>query len=403
MKITPLFSVVSLHSDWSKWSHMIGRELRTNKKPERWPIGNGGAEPSITPVSITTNTRLRSKHMTNVKAANWVYTWNNPNVSVDAHHASLSAVDPSYHVFQREMGANGTPHFQGYVEFRAAKSLKSLKACNPQIHWEKRHGTQQQADAYCRKHCSFCYDPVKYKKEHPDFEGEHSDDVRLEGPWSFGERKSTAKAGMSPDFVDQIKAGKRMRDLLETHVDDVRKYPRFYQQVRCVHPPPQRDGLPDVYLLYGDPGTGKSRYVREREQPMDLFIKPVDRAFWMDGYDGHDAVLFDDFTGAANHVSLVNLLQLIDRYQMQVPIKGGFTWWQPARIYITTNVHPANWYEFRDRMVHYEALQRRFTDVIVFGRNSRDHLNKRDLMNTNAWDAFWSYSNNHVERTYGAQ
>ncbi len=307
------------------------------------------------------------------KAANWVYTWNNPNVSMDDHHASFHDVNPVYHVFQREVGENGTEHFQGYLEFLSAKSLRALKACNPQIHWEKRRGSQQQAIAYSTK-----------------------EDTRKEGPWTFGDPKSTAKVGMSADFVDQIKAGKRVRELLETHVDDIRKYPRFYQQVRTVYAPPVRDSAPEVVLLYGPPGTGKTRYVRETESIGDLFIKPVDKSFWMDGYDGHPAILLDDFSGAANHVSLVNLLQLIDRYQMQVPIKGGFTWWQPDRIYLTTNVHPADWYTYQDRMCHYEALKRRFTSVIEFTATTREQYNPLVLLERPKWDKFWDFQSHHV-------
>lgn len=113
---------------------------------------------------------------------------------------------------------------------------------------------------------------------------------------------------MSADFVKQIKAGKRVRELLGTYQDDIRKYPRFYQQVRTVFSPPARDTPPQVVLFIGPPGCGKTRHVRDLEKVEDLFIKPVDKSFWMDGFDGHPAVLLDDFAGAANHVSLVNLL-----------------------------------------------------------------------------------------------
>lgn len=260
------------------------------------------------------------------KAAQWVYTWNKPNVGPDEHHASLAEVAPSFHVFQLE-DTDNNPHYQGYVEFKSAKSLRQLKLCNPQAHWESRRGTQAQAIAYCEK-----------------------EDTRVEGPWRFGEPKPARRAGMSDDFVKEVASGKRLRDLLATHAEDVRKYPRFYEVLRRVYPPPQRDTPPDVVLHIGPPGAGKTRSVREAHDAEDLFIKPVDRGFWMDGYDGQPVVLLDDFAGSANHVTLVNLLQMIDRYLTQVPVKGSFVWWQPEAIHITTNIHPANWYDWKDRM-----------------------------------------------------
>ena len=311
----------------------------------------------------------------NIRRKRWFYTWNNPNRGAEDHHASFADVTPAYHVFQKEVGESGTPHYQGYLEFDAVRGWSSLMACNPQVVYLPAQGSQEQCTAYCTKA-----------------------DTREAGPWTFGAPVVTKKGGMSPDFLVQIQSGKRLRDLAESHVDDVRKYPRFYQEMRRLFPPPARGTAPEVVLLYGPPGTGKTRYVRENEPVEDLFIKPVDKSFWMDGYDGHPAVLLDDFAGAANHISLTNLLQLIDRYQTQVPVKGGFTWWQPERIYVTTNIHPANWYRYDERMCHYQALVRRFTAVRVYTVSGVVDYKPSEL-DSGAWDTFWNFQSN-VQNTW---
>lgn len=312
------------------------------------------------------------------KSAHWCYTWNNPNVTPDQHNDSFDGLNPAAHIFQEEVGDSGTPHFQGYLEFKSAKSLKQLRSCNPQIHYEVRRGTQAQAVAYVSKCCGKHYEDIAADG--------CSDDKRLAGPFRFGTLKSNSRGGMSPDFVEQIKCGKRLRELVSTHVDDVRKYPRFYSEVRRLFAPPPREAAPRVVLLIGPPGCGKTRRVRTSVDANDLFVKPVDRGFWMDGYDLHPHVLLDDFAGASNHVSLVNLLQLLDRYAQQVPIKGGFTWWQPDTIWITTNIHPAKWYVWDDRMEQWGALRRRITDVFDFSVDGEAPIGGDRL------DEFWRYN-----------
>lgn len=295
----------------------------------------------------------------------FVYTWNNPNVDHEVHHESLRVLNPTFHIFQKEIGEEGTPHFQGYIELARPKGLTQLKAANAQIHWERRAGNQAQAIAYSSK-----------------------EESRAEGPWTFGEARKLNNTGVSPDFFPAITAGKRQRQLWESHPEDMRKYPRMYEQVRSLYPPPVRDTAPEVVLLIGEPGLGKTRFVRERENMDDLYVKPCDRDFWMNGFDGHKAVLLDDFMGAANHVTLTNLLQLLDRYQIRVSTKNGHTWWQPERIYVTTNIHPALWYDYTNRRVHFAALRRRFTSVIQFSLEGGMTTLKPSL-DDSAWDNFW--------------
>ena len=73
---------------------------------------------------------------------------------------------------------------------------------------------------------------------------------------------------------------------------------------------------------------------------------------------GQSTVLIDDFAG---NVGLTQLLQILDRYPVQVPVKGGFVWWCPNVIIITTNVPLEQWYDYSSRQDSLAALQRRIT------------------------------------------
>lgn len=121
----------------------------------------------------------------------------------------------------------------------------------------------------------------------------------------------------------------------------------------------KRDWVTEVLVFWGRTGAGKTRLVHELAT--DLYIHPG--GAWFDGYDGQADVLFDDFGGS--DFRLPYLLKLLDRYQMTVPIKGGFVQWAPRRIFITSNIDPNNWYSGAF-IEHQAALRRRITGIRHF-------------------------------------
>lgn len=134
--------------------------------------------------------------------------------------------------------------------------------------------------------------------------------------------------------------------------------------------------VPQVIVLYGPTGTGKSHSVRQcliDGLIKDLYPVPIPSASgtrWFDYYCGDETVLFDDFRG---DLKLQYLLNLTDRYPFQVPVKGGHTTWTPRRIVFTTNRNPVDWYSSTverrgggvvDRQGSIDALFRRFSHFI---------------------------------------
>lgn len=101
---------------------------------------------------------------------------------------------------------------------------------------------------------------------------------------------------------------------------------------------------PDVFVFVGPTGTGKSRRAEyeatKRCGAEHVFFKSV--GSWYDGYRGHKAVIVNEFTGAG--MPLSEFQQITDGYPYRVPIKGAFYVWKPEVIYITSNVHPDNWW-----------------------------------------------------------
>lgn len=239
-----------------------------------------------------------------------------------------------YHVHGREVGEHGTPHLQGYIEFASRLRLNQVKRiCGDRIHFEQRRGTPQQARDYCIK------------------DGDY---------WETGDI-STVSQGSRTDLAEAcelIKSGKRVRDVAEQCPTTFVKYSRGLLALRK-QLAEKRTWKPNVVVYWGDPGTGKSRRVWDAEP--EAYAHPGGP--WFDGYDGQEAVLFDDFTGSCFKIQY--LLKLLDRYPMDVPVKGGFVSWVPRRIYITSNLPFDDWYAGA-RPIHVAALRRRIDQIMHF-------------------------------------
>lgn len=167
-------------------------------------------------------------------------------------------------------------------------------------------------------------------------------------------------------FQEKLKSG---ADDLELMDFDFGKYARFIKTVDRyrTYIAPRRETELEVYLLIGKPGTGKTRSVYEKCPGVWAF--PIGKDLWCDGYRGQPDVLLDDFSG---QMRLVDTLRLLDRYPIQIPKKGGFSWWCPQRIFITTNIHPRYWYDWSKRPDQQLALRRRIHHFIDFDDFTED-------------------------------
>lgn len=284
------------------------------------------------------------------QARNWCFRYSNPTESADELIELFKTKDSStrYISFQKERGEEGGEdghiHYQGYVEFSKQKRLAALKKIHNSIHWEVRRGTRDEARNYTRK-----------------------EETRIDGPWEFGEWEQTR--GERTDLQELYKLARTSKTLSEVAEAMPGSYMRHYKAVQHVRQmaafdKPTRTEDLQVILFYGPPGLGKTRHAYE-EAP-DLYAIPLGKQLWFDNYCAEKDVLIDDFSG---NLRLVDTLRMLDRYPVQVPIKGGHVWWCPTRIYVTSNVHPRNWYDYSQRKDSYRALTRRFSRVVMFSED----------------------------------
>jgi len=276
-------------------------------------------------------------------ARHWVFTLNNytdADVSkLECYGEALGGGDstrqPCYLVYGFELSESGTPHLQGYVAFLKRLSLRSVKAVvSSRAHCEVARGTPEEASIYCKKSGTF--------KEYgclPCGRGRKS---------SLGELAARIRSGATEEAIE-----------LEFPAEFIRYRSNILAQLRARAP--ARSEPPNVIILWGRTGTGKSRSVYDFHELSTIYKH--DGGSWFDGYEGHIIALFDDYSGS--EFKLAYLLKLLDRYPMRVPVKGGFVQWNPRVIYFTSNLDPKDWYRGAHEE-HQAALFRRVNEIKFF-------------------------------------
>lgn len=281
------------------------------------------------------------------RARNWCFTINNPDEQTlsNLHTTLPTSRECRYLVFQLEEGSDlQTPHIQGYIELTKSLRFRAVKALiSPRAHLEKRRGTQQQAAEYCKK-----------------------EEGRLDGPWEYG-TPAREPQGTRNDLLavkEAIDTGRQDAELWEDFFGVMAKYYKAVREYRLVKASP-RNFKTEVYVLYGTPGTGKSKWAYDYDE--NAYWKQ--RGQWWDGYQGQEVVVIDDFYG---WLPFDTLLRLCDRYPLMVETKGGQVIFSSKVIIFTTNQHPREWYK---NISNFQAFERRvehwglFNDTITFSDN----------------------------------
>jgi len=153
--------------------------------------------------------------------------------------------------------------------------------------------------------------------------------------WEFGE---CPKQGARTDWEQarsQLHGGSDISSVIEMQpqlLPCIRSLER-YQQLSLR--PLNRDVK--VICIIGESGTGKSRWAYDNHP--NLYSKPEGQ--WYDGYSGQTTLLLDDYYG---EIPYSQFLKILDRYPLQLPVKGGFIYAQYDTIIITSNKHPETWY-----------------------------------------------------------
>lgn len=272
--------------------------------------------------------------MVNSRSKHWQFTWNNYTPFNILYLSSLVArvEEVVYCGWGYEVGAQGTPHLQGLLSVDPKKSMRQiLDIIQSPIHVEVARDVKALLE-YNEKDENY----VEFGSR-PVGKGHRSDLTALK---------------------NDLDKKRPLKNIADTHFSNFIRYHRGINEYRRLVSVP-RDFKTLVIVYHGPTGSGKTRAVVDNAT--DLWSYSSDG--WFDGYDQHKQVIFDDFSGS--EFKLNYLLKLLDRYPMQVKVKGGFVNWAPEEIYITSNLNPTDWYK-NAHQEHVNALFRRIDHIVDF-------------------------------------
>lgn len=255
-----------------------------------------------------------------VKSRNWCFVYNNPPEELDLTAIFASHPTVVYAVWQLERGEEGTPHYQGYVQFSTQASHTHVHAYGAEVkrgHWQPARGNPEQNEVYCTK------------------------EPRLGGPWRYGRRKQQGKRTDLDDFAERIDSGERMRDIAGDHPGTYIRYHRGLMAYRTLRQKPVARPDLTVICLWGPTGVGKSRWVTEAVRDKDACYIQDDEGGWMGLYCEQDIIVFDEFSGL---FPMRSILQIVDRAPATIRSKGGHAVITANHIVFTSNIAPERWY-----------------------------------------------------------
>lgn len=261
-------------------------------------------------------------------AKHWCYTLNNPVPLVDVLDSEMPV--SVYHIVGKETGESGTPHLQGYIVLVDKARLTRLKKWMPRAHWEVSRGTPLEASEYCKK------------------EGDFTETGALPlAPHAAGGAKRKAQYDEAYQLAREGKRAEIDKELLIKHDSALRRIENEHR--------PIRETLTEdttAIWLWGPPGVGKSKYVREKYGG-SLYVKNANK--WFTGYINQDYVLIED-VDPSTMVHSAHFYKLwFDRYPIPVETKGGETIIRPLKFVVTSNYTIEQCFNLTDA----EAIRRR--------------------------------------------
>lgn len=263
---------------------------------------------------------------------NWCFTVNNFTGEDIQWAERLTAV---YILVSEEVGESGTPHLQGLACFEKNMRLSACKKLHPRAHWERCLGTVTQNQNYIKKLDS----KVVVESGTP--------------PATRAATGAAAAAARRLLYREAVELARGGAPLSEIEPEFQLRFFNTLKKIRMdiEYQTATLNGPLANEWHYGEPGSGKSKHVREAYP--DAYIKGLNK--WWDDYADEDVVIIEEV--CPTHNFLDHFMKIwSDRYKFRAEVKGGSIVIRPRKIVITSN------YSIDECIsgVDAEAIKRRF-------------------------------------------
>lgn len=284
---------------------------------------------------------------TNWPLYNFCFTYNNYTEPGETALIAWLTANTKYAVFGHEFApTTGTPHLQGYFSLKKKSRMttlhKQFKELKVNLALLRAKGTAEENLVYCTK-----ADP--------------------DGFYQHGALKNCGTGNRSDliEIAEKLKKGTTIEAVAFDHPVEYIKYHKGLKSLSSVVTKMRVDALRDITttVYWGIGGSGKTYKAREDCLKLGLgepylMMNPNNNCIWFDNYNGEKGLIIDDFYGWVKpHI----LFRYLDRYVLQLPIKGDTTYAQWSHVWITSNKHPREWYkpyvfENLDKEAYYRRL-----------------------------------------------
>lgn len=216
------------------------------------------------------------------------------------------------------------------------------------------------------------------------------EETRVEGaePFILGEPPKASNKGKRNDLLNVHDAIINNKSLYEIANSNPLSFLRYTNNIRSVHSmflgQRAQTVLRDisVEVLIGPPGVGKTQYACLKNGLENCYIlnTSAGQTVWWDNYLGQKCIILDDFYGTGLNWHM--FLRILDKYPLQLQIKGSTTWAQFTKVIITSNRDWYQWYPGQIKGSQWKnqigALYRRFSKILIF--KSRDSSNTLKIL-----------------------
>ncbi len=270
-----------------------------------------------------------SEQAKDTQSRKWQITINNPIEKGYTHDSIKSILSTMksiiYWCISDEIGENETYHTHIYLQGRSGIRFSTIRSHFDGGHYEMAKGTAQQNMEYVSKTGKW----KDNKKSETSVPGTFEE-------WGEIPIERQGRRNDLDDLYSMIKDGYSDYQILEIMPESILNLEKLDRVRQVIRYEQFKDTFRDidVFYVYGNTATGKSRSIMEKYGYSNVF-RVTDYRHPFDSYRGQDVVVFEEFRSSFYFSDMLNYL---DGYPLELPCRYVNKYACYTKVYIVSNV-----------------------------------------------------------------